>query len=91
MTQPIALRAPRRGGSAGAMAMNVLAISIVGDGVVAMIWPRRQLALWLRGPEPYRRLTYAVGRRPWLVRSIALTEIVLGLWWNRRIYEESGV
>lgn len=73
----------RRSGAA----KNILAIGLIGDGVVALIWPRRQLTLWKFGPEPYQRLTQAVAERPLLVRLVAAAEIATGLWWNRRVYD----
>ena len=69
------------------IAKNMLAIGLIGDGIVALVWPQRQLRLWKAGPRPYQRLTQAVMDRPLLVRLTGATELVVGLWWNHRIYE----
>lgn len=73
------------------IAKNMLAIGLIGDGIVGLVWPKRQLRLWKAGPQPYQRLTQAVMERPLLVRLTAATELAAGLWWNRRIYRAHNV
>lgn len=73
------------------LAKNMLALELIGDGLVALIWPKRQLNLWNVGPKPYRKLTTAVARRPMLVRAIGAAEVAAALWWTRRIYRVHAV
>lgn len=72
------------------IAKNVLAIGLIGDGVVGLIWPKHQLQLWKAGPRPYQHLTQAAMDRPILVRLTAAAELAAGLWWNHRIYRAHG-
>lgn len=72
-------------------AKNIVALSVIGDGIVAMMWPRRQLMLWKFGPKPYQRLTQSVADRPLLVRALGAAELAGGLWWARRIYQAHAV
>ena len=67
---------------------ELLAMVLVGDGVIALAAPRRHSRLWKLGPEGYRRAMEAFAERPYLTRLLAAAEIGLGLWLALRQYEE---
>ncbi len=68
--------------------MELLAMLIVGDGVIALVAPRRHSLLWRFGPEGYRRAMEAFAEHPGLVRVLAAVEVVGGLWLALGQYEE---
>ncbi len=74
-------------GRASDVAMETLAIGMVGDGVVAGTFARRHIMLWdfARAPRWYRRLVRSTAERPWLVRAIATAQAGLGMWWVYRL------
>lgn len=87
MKLPSWSRTGRNGGDpASDVAQDVLALGLVGDGVVSVLWPRRRLMSRKFGPRPYQRLTQAAADRPQLIRSIAAAELAAGLWWTHRLY-----
>ena len=71
---------------AGDAAQDVIALSLVGDGLVSVLWPRRHVMLWKFGPKPYQRLANAVADHPMMIRAVAAAELAGGLWWTRRLY-----
>ncbi len=60
----------------------------IGDGVVALIAPRRHSLLWRFGPEGYKRAVEVFAERPALIRILAAAEIAGGLWLALRQYPE---
>ncbi|MCK9486608.1 MAG: hypothetical protein M0R73_07890 [Dehalococcoidia bacterium] len=65
------------------VAQEIMAIGMVGNGVVAGLFTRRHLELWNFDTWPawYRNMVRRTQDRPWIVRGIALAEVALGLWW----------
>lgn len=59
---------------------ELVAIALIGDGVVGRAAPRRHSLLWDFGPWWYRRALEALAVRPNLVRALAATEALCGLW-----------
>jgi hypothetical protein len=68
--------------------MELLAMLLVGDGVIALVAPRRHNHLWRFGPEGYGRVMEAFAERPALTRLLAEAEVGRGLWIALRQYEE---
>ncbi len=68
--------------------VELIAMLVIGDGVIALVAPRRHSLLWRFGPEGYRRAMEAFAERPALVRALAAAEICAGLWLALRQYEE---
>lgn len=68
--------------------METVAMLLVGDGVIALVAPRRHSYLWEFGPEGYRRAMEAFAQRPGLTRLLAAAEVGLGLWLALRQYEK---
>lgn len=67
---------------------ELVAIVVIGDGVVGLVAPRRHSLLWELGPEWYRRAMETLAGRPGLVRALAAAEVVGGLWLALRQYPE---
>ncbi len=63
---------------------EALAIFLIGDGLVAMVEPRRHTRLWMGGPAPYRQLMETLERQPRLAQIVGAAQVVLGLWWASR-------
>ena len=59
---------------------ELVAIALIGDGVVGLAAPRRHSLLWDFGPWWYRQALEALASRPGLVRALAAVEAVGGLW-----------
>jgi hypothetical protein len=66
---------------------ELLAMVLIGDGVIALAAPRRHSRLWKFGPEGYRRAIEAFAQRPALTRLLAAGQVGLGLWLALRQYE----
>ena len=63
---------------------ELLALLLVGDGVVAVLQPTRHTLLWRSGPTRYRRLMEAFVRRPQATRFVGALEVAAGVWWAGR-------
>src|SRR5215216_3019753 len=59
--------------------LELLAMLAVGDGLIALVAPRRHSLLWRFGPEGYKELMERFAERPNLVRLLAAAEIGAGL------------
>lgn len=57
-----------------------LAMMMIGDGVLAVLEPRRHVALWVSGPPLWRALVEPFADRPGLTRCLGAAEVVLGVW-----------
>lgn len=64
--------------------LEVLAIFMVGDGLITLLHPRRQARLWRAGPPGWRDLFDWLEERPGLTAGLAAAEAALGLWLARR-------
>jgi hypothetical protein len=62
------------------LSAELLAILMIGDGVLALTQPRRHMQLWSAGPEPWRNLVSFFEKRPVLTRATGAASIALGLW-----------
>lgn len=53
---------------------------LVGDGVLALIRPRRHSRLWqANAPKPYADMMDSLAEKPELARCVAAAQIALGL------------
>lgn len=73
----------------GRRVKEVLAILMVGDGVIGLAAPRRHSLLWKFGPERYKQIMADFAKRPILVRFLSAASIVAGLWLALRQYGEA--
>jgi len=67
---------------------EVVAMLIIGEGVLTIIAPRRHSLLWKYGPEGYRRAIEAFAEHPTLTRLVAAAEVGLGIWLALRVYSQ---
>lgn len=67
---------------------EVLAIMLVGDGMIGLVAPRRHSLLWKFGPESHKRIMTDFAKRPALVRLLSAASVGVGLWLALSQYEE---
>lgn len=63
---------------------ELLAISMIGEGTLGMVFPEEHLALWHVGPGPLKSLVRGLERRPGLTRLLAIAEACAGFALARR-------
>jgi len=57
------------------------AMTLIGDGVMAVVHPVRDAHAWESGPKPWRSLMNGLQKRPGLTRAIGVAQILGGVWW----------
>ncbi|AXC10577.1 hypothetical protein ACPOL_1229 [Acidisarcina polymorpha] len=57
------------------------AMAIIGDGVMAIVRPRRDATAWAQGPAVWKGLMQALNERPALTRLIGVAEVVGAVCW----------
>jgi len=57
-----------------------LAMLMIGDGVLAIVEPRRHLRVWEGGPSRWRQLVGPLANRPNLTRGLGVAGVALGVW-----------
>jgi hypothetical protein len=67
---------------------ELVAMLMIGEGVLTIIAPRRHSLLWEFGPEGYNRAIEAFAEHPILSRLVAAAETGLGLWLAFRVYSQ---
>ena len=67
---------------------ELLAMSTIGDGVLALIVPSSHASLWLFGPQTMRKLNGWFVENPTYTRLGGIAEIGLGIWLALRQYQE---
>lgn len=67
---------------------ELLAMSTIGDGVLALIVPSSHTSLWLFGPQTMRKLNGWFLENPTYTRLGGIAEIGLGIWLALRQYQE---
>ncbi len=60
--------------------IQLVALVMVGDGVVGFFKPRWHSLLWDLGPKPYRDLMNRFAREPGAARWIYAVEAAVGTW-----------
>jgi|SRR5215813_12709774 len=60
--------------------MEVVAIGMIGEGIIGAIRPKRYMRLWRFGPKPYRNFIDALVDRPRATRLMCAAEAGLGVW-----------
>ena len=68
--------------------VQLIALVMVGDGVVGFFKPRWHSLLWDLGPKPYRDLMERFARKPAEARLIYAAEAALGTWLATRLTPE---
>ena len=69
---------------------EVVAITSIGDGMVALIAPRNHMELWLLGPRRLRKLTLWFSENPLYTRLVAIVQVGFGMWLALRQYQEEA-
>ncbi len=64
------------------------AMALIGDGVMALVHPRRDALDWKAGPKPWQDLMHKLHEHPSLTRMVGLTQVVGGVWWA--LYQEKA-
>jgi hypothetical protein len=57
------------------------AMVLIGDGVMALIHPRKDALAWRRGPAAWQRLMTELHERPALTRVIGALQLAGGIAW----------
>jgi hypothetical protein len=57
------------------------AMALIGDGVMALLYPEMDAKTWQVGPRPWRRFMGDLHDRPVLTRLIGAAEIAGGVCW----------
>lgn len=68
--------------------LELLAILMVGDGLLALLYPRRHLRLWRFGPRVYEEMVDWQIARPTITRLIGAGVLGAGLLLAERQYTE---
>lgn len=68
----------------GRRGFEMLAMLMIGDGLLALAWPQRHVFIWRRGPRAWRRVADYFQARPGLTAWLGAAEAVAGLWLARR-------
>ncbi len=59
---------------------EVLAIGMIGEGIIGFIRPRRYLILWRFGPRPYQEFIETLVEHQTITRLLCGVEAGLGVW-----------
>lgn len=57
------------------------AMVLIGDGLLALVRPRRDAKAWKLGPEPWRSLMGFFANKPELTRVVGVAQVAVGIWW----------
>jgi hypothetical protein len=64
---------------------SVVAATVIGDGVIAAVTPKRHMARWEKGPRWWQRLARPLRERPGVTRVVGVVQTLLGVVWARRL------
>ena len=67
---------------------DLLAMLLIGDGVLTVIGARNRALVWRFGPESLRRSTSWQADHPLLMRLEGMASIAVGVWLALRQYRE---
>lgn len=68
---------------------ELFAIGMIGEGVLATLFPVEHLKLWHVGPGPLRTAVRFCEQRPQWTRFFAVAEAGFGIWLARRQFNQS--
>jgi uncharacterized protein YjeT (DUF2065 family) len=57
------------------------AMLLMGDGLIAFLYPSRAAAAWKVGPKSWKDLMQQLHDRPTLTRALGAAEMAAGIWW----------
>jgi hypothetical protein len=61
-------------------AKEALAMTMIGDGLLALVDPDRHVRLYMKGPAWWRRFLNTFAERPGMTRALGAAELGLGIW-----------
>jgi hypothetical protein len=61
-------------------ALECFALTMIGDGVLGFVEPKRHVQLWLRGPKVWQSMLQPFVDNPDLTRWIGAAEVAAGIW-----------
>jgi len=64
----------------GTRLMEALAMLVIGDSVLAVVSPRRHVALWREGPQWWERACEPLVRHAGITRALGAAGLGLGIW-----------
>jgi hypothetical protein len=64
--------------------IQLIALVMIGDGVIGTFKPRRHSLLWDIGPGPFRNMMETLAANPGKARLLYGAEILLGAWLAER-------
>lgn len=67
---------------------DLIAMILIGDGVLTLVAPRDRALLWRFGPERFRKTTSWQADHPLYMRLEGVTSIAAGVWLALRQYRE---
>jgi uncharacterized protein YjeT (DUF2065 family) len=62
-------------------AKHFMAMVLIGDGVMALVNPRKDAKAWKKGPRLWRWAMHELSTRPALTRVIGVAQIAGGIFW----------
>ncbi len=60
------------------------AMALIGDGMMAMVQPRREVSIWNAGPGPWRKMLRLLDEHPRLTRVLGGMEAAAAICWVMR-------
>jgi hypothetical protein len=63
---------------------ELIALWMIGEGVIGAVRPRRYLQLWRFGPKAYREFIDSLTAHPTATRLVCAAEAGVGMWWALR-------
>ncbi len=60
--------------------LDVFGMLLIGDGLLAVINPRRHCLLWEVGPQSCRDVIDEFADHPQMTRAVGAVELLLGVW-----------
>lgn len=69
---------------------ELLAIMLIGEGVVGTLYPERYTRMWATGPGPWRDFIGWWAEQPDLVRLLCAAEVGTGLWLATRQFPRAN-
>jgi hypothetical protein len=62
-------------------AKHFAAMVLIGDGVMALVHPKKDANAWKTGPKFWRDAMHGLSKRPALTRAIGVAQIIGGVLW----------
>jgi hypothetical protein len=72
--------APARNDLIRRRAIECVAITMIGDGVLGFVEPVRHVQLWMRGPRLWREMLRPFAEHPQLTRWAGAAGVAFGIW-----------